>query len=117
RLLHAVEQLDGLPTAEFLVAVGDDARQILAGKGQIVERHARIEDVVEDHAADSCVNQAVWLTRNLLEALAAVGPRHFPYDPLVDWQPDLNAGMHANLALCVGKEDLGRSGESHAVAR
>ena len=49
QVLHPVQQRDRLAAAEDLVAVGDDALELLLAEGQVVERHLRVEDVVEDH--------------------------------------------------------------------
>ena len=62
-LLHAVEQVDGLAPAELLVAVGDDAAQVLARERQIVEGHLRLEDVVEQHPADRACEPGRWPSR------------------------------------------------------
>ena len=116
-LLHAVEQVDGLAPAEQLVAVGDDAAEVLAGQRQVVERHLRLEDVVEDHPADRGVRPApfglrgISSTRDLVLLVADLAD-----DLLLDRQPDLDAGMDAELLLGEGQEHLGRAGEDHAVA-
>ena len=41
--------------------------ELLAGQGQVVERHLRLEDVVEDHAADGGRDQPVRLARQFLD--------------------------------------------------
>ena len=51
-VLHPVQQRDGLAAAEDLVAVGDDALELLLAERQVVVRHLGVEDVVEDHPAD-----------------------------------------------------------------
>ena len=52
QVLHVVQEVDRLGPAQDLVAVGDDPLELLLPQRVIVERHLRVEDVVEDHAAD-----------------------------------------------------------------
>ena len=52
QVLHPVQERDGLAPAQDLVAVGDDALELLLAEREVVERHPRVEDVVEDDPAD-----------------------------------------------------------------
>ena len=100
-LLHAVEQFDGLAPAQQLVAVGDDAAQVLARTGP--DRRtpsSRLEDVVED-----APGRPWWSTRPFglrgipRRATLSFSNAHFADDLLLDRQAHLDAGMDAELLL------------------
>ena len=115
--LHAVEQLNRMAPAQLLVAVGDDARQRFAGQGQVVKRHFRMKNVVEDHAADRGQHQAVRLARHVLDLHLVLVNADFADDAPLDRQPHPDAGVDAELFQGVSGMNFGRAAELLALAQ
>ena len=65
---------------------------------QVVERHLRVQDVVEDHAADGGEDQPVRLARQLLDDGLVLLDLDLADDLLLDRQADADLGVHAELA-------------------
>src|SRR5262249_54121025 len=114
--LHAVQEIDRLAAAELLVAVGDDAAEVLTRQRQVVEGHPRVEDVVEDDPADGRTHQAAGVPLDLFDGRLFLIYADFADDLLVDRQAHADRGVHADALERVRREYLGGAVELHAVA-
>ena len=95
-VLHRVEQVDRLSPAEDLVTVGDDPLELLLAEREVVIRHLRVKDVVEDHAAGRGLDDHAG--SELLLALAL--------ELLMGREPHFDHGVNADLALRERQEEF-----------
>ena len=102
--VHGVQEVDRLPPAEDLVAVGNHFGQVLGAQGHVVEGHAPGQPGVEHHAADGGLDERAGLGRGVALDEAAFG------------QADLDGGVGGHLAQRVGELHLLERRELHAVA-
>ena len=96
KVFHRVEQVDRLGAAEDLVAVGDDPLKLLLTEGEVIVRHLGVQDIVEDHPADSRLED-----HPRREFLLAV-----TLQLLMGGEPKLDVGVDADLLLAEREEDL-----------
>ena len=102
--VQRVQEVDRLPPAEDLVAVGNHFRQVLGAERHVVERHAPRQPGVEHHAADGGLDERAGLGRGV--ALDEAARR----------QADLDGGVRGHLAQRVGELHFLERRELHAVA-
>ena len=103
--------------AELLVAVGDDARQVLARQGQVVKRHFRMRMSLKMTRPTVVSTRPFGLRGTSSIFVLSLSTFTSPMTLLLDRQPHIDAGVDAELLLGVGGDSTSAgAGERLALA-